>query len=182
MCARCKQDLPVSHFGYDRSRSDGLFSYCRECAYKNTRKYIKKKERYYKEYHRQYRIANRHRRKYVPYAEMTEQQKEDRRNRTRIRRARKRNQSHTVPTICELNERMSKCGLKCVYCDKPYTAIDHVHPIALGGGDDLYNLVPSCKSCNSSKNCKPWKKWFRHQPFYSLKRETLIENLTKPSL
>lgn len=30
-CGRCESDLPVSAFGVDRSRADGLTLYCREC-------------------------------------------------------------------------------------------------------------------------------------------------------
>ena len=41
---------------------------------------------------------------------------------------------------------------KCWYCgvDKPDT-VDHVKPIAKGGGHELDNLVLACRSCNCSK-------------------------------
>jgi hypothetical protein len=42
----------------------------------------------------------------------------------------------------------------CRYChatDQPLT-VDHVIPVALGGGDDPSNLVAACKDCNAGKS------------------------------
>jgi len=47
-----------------------------------------------------------------------------------------------------------KTGGMCWYCGKDLfgkMTIDHVQPLLLGGTDDIDNLVPCCKSCNSSK-------------------------------
>jgi hypothetical protein len=46
---------------------------------------------------------------------------------------------------------------KCFYCENElinYKAIEHLTPIARGGDNDFYNLVYSCKSCNSKKRTK----------------------------
>lgn len=44
---------------------------------------------------------------------------------------------------------------KCVACKKKFTkdkiTIDHRIPKRDGGTDDLWNLQPMCRSCNSSK-------------------------------
>lgn len=44
---------------------------------------------------------------------------------------------------------------KCVSCGKWYSksniTVDHRIPKRKGGTDDLWNLQPMCKSCNSSK-------------------------------
>src|ERR1043165_9306854 len=47
----------------------------------------------------------------------------------------------------------------CWYCGKlmnPWNdfTIDHMDPRTQGGGDEITNLVPACKSCNSRKNAK----------------------------
>jgi hypothetical protein len=51
-----------------------------------------------------------------------------------------------------------KTGGKCCYCGSKLTrsgmTIDHLHPVAKGGRNDLANLVPACRSCNSSKGTK----------------------------
>jgi hypothetical protein len=67
---------------------------------------------------------------------------------------------------CKMRKRLdaavwAKSGGKCWYCGCRVTIdavnvpdrmrIDHLHSQALGGGDDLSNLVPTCLSCNSAK-------------------------------
>ena len=39
----------------------------------------------------------------------------------------------------------------CSYCPEPATSVDHLTARANGGSDDLTNLAPACKTCNSSK-------------------------------
>ena len=45
-------------------------------------------------------------------------------------------------------------GERCVYCGDVADCVDHIVPKSKGGTDDANNLVPSCKSCNSSKKDK----------------------------
>ena len=46
----------------------------------------------------------------------------------------------------------------CQYCGKAAPSvvlhIDHIEPIALGGGNDLINLVTSCQECNAGKGAR----------------------------
>lgn len=50
---------------------------------------------------------------------------------------------------------------RCAYCDVRLTegtrdlanfAVEHVVPVSKGGPDNIANYVPSCQSCNASKN------------------------------
>lgn len=50
-------------------------------------------------------------------------------------------------------------GGRCAYCLGMATTIDHIEPLALGGQNALENLVPACRSCNSSKGAKPLLIW-----------------------
>lgn len=46
---------------------------------------------------------------------------------------------------------LTKNDGRCVYCGDPADTIDHVIPRSKGGTDDLDNLVPACRDCNSRK-------------------------------
>ncbi|UOR00146.1 HNH endonuclease (plasmid) [Hymenobacter sp. 5317J-9] len=56
-------------------------------------------------------------------------------------------------------------GLGCVYCGRPATQLDHFRNLTAADGrpsgyiTDIYNLVPCCSTCNSSKAGKHWKIW-----------------------
>lgn len=39
LCQKCKQIKPITEFGKDKSRPDGVFSYCKRCRLKNPEKY-----------------------------------------------------------------------------------------------------------------------------------------------
>ena len=52
----------------------------------------------------------------------------------------------------------------CAYCgvEDDNLEMDHVVPVAKGGGHRIGNFVPACRSCNSSKNDRflsEWKLW-----------------------
>ena len=73
--------------------------------------------------------------------------------------------------ICELFDN------SCAYCGSKHNlTMDHVVPVARGGLTEYYNIVPACKSCNSSKNVKDVIEWYTAQPFYDRAR---LENILK---
>ena len=51
-----------------------------------------------------------------------------------------------------------KMGIKkCVYCNKNnFNSIDHVIPWSMVKSDKFWNMLPICKSCNSSKSNRIW--------------------------
>ena len=57
-------------------------------------------------------------------------------------------------TIQEWVELCNKYGNKCLSCGRSdvLLTVDHVIPVVLGGSNDISNLQPLCKSCNSKKN------------------------------
>lgn len=59
---------------------------------------------------------------------------------------------HTAEEFLALCE---KYGNVCLCCkeEKPLT-IDHVVPLILGGTNDIENIQPLCRSCNSKKHIK----------------------------
>lgn len=48
---------------------------------------------------------------------------------------------------------------RCSYCGGPGGTVDHVVPLNRGGRHAEGNLVPACKSCNSSKRDKLLIEW-----------------------
>jgi len=43
---------------------------------------------------------------------------------------------------------------RCAYCGEPWTEIDHVVPVAKGGGLTRSNVLPACRPCNVVKNAR----------------------------
>jgi HNH endonuclease len=52
----------------------------------------------------------------------------------------------------------------CTYCDSPLGGkvvgeVDHVIPLAAGGLHAMFNLTPSCRTCNRGKSDRPAQVW-----------------------
>jgi 5-methylcytosine-specific restriction endonuclease McrA len=61
---------------------------------------------------------------------------------------------------------------KCFYCKKEGTlTMDHIIPASRGGVHSVGNLVPACKSCNSSKRDRTIMEWRMKLPAPRQKRE-----------
>lgn len=71
----------------------------------------------------------------------------------RYARERKAEGSHTLEQWEQLKARAS---FRCVKCgeEKPLTK-DHIKPLSIGGSDNIGNIQPLCRNCNSKK----WKKY-----------------------
>lgn len=50
-------------------------------------------------------------------------------------------------------------GNTCAYCGGKHETWDHVVAISSGGKSEAGNVVPACRSCNSSKKAKPLSDW-----------------------
>ena len=89
-----------------------------------------------------------------------------------------------------------KTGGLCWYCGKElipsvvyqkgmdttnFFHVDHVNARCKGGVDDLDNLVPACRSCNSSKRYKSVEEWRHYLTWLSIGEfsESQIEWLRK---
>ena len=60
---------------------------------------------------------------------------------------------------------------QCAYCgSKESLEQEHVVPVSAGGHYTADNIIPACKSCNSSKNNKIMQDWFTQHENYSVER------------
>ncbi len=113
-----------------------------------------------KEINRRYRLAHQDQRRngYRQWMRKNiDKVKERWKNNTIRRRALKRNTDgvHTYEQFLDVCESF---GWRCAYCGcelNPNTVTeDHVIPLSRGGSNDISNIVPACKFCNSSKGNK----------------------------
>jgi len=66
---------------------------------------------------------------------------------------------------------------KCAYCgNSEPLAQEHFYPVSKGGEFTNNNIIPSCASCNSSKNNKLFNEWYPKFKHYSKRRENKILN------
>lgn len=75
------------------------------------------------------------------------------------------------------DEKCAYCGMeRDVHIEK--TGVDlhqeHFVPLSKGGGYTADNIVPSCRSCNSSKGNKLFSEWYPTHKHYSEEREKKI--------
>jgi len=95
-----------------------------------------------------------------------------------IRSQRRRTLKRSLPatlTIEQWENIKSQFNNRCAYCgqEKPL-AQEHVTPLAKGGEYTINNIIPSCKSCNSSKGAKILFEWYPKFKHYNKAREKKI--------
>lgn len=78
-------------------------------------------------------------------------------------------------TYTEWRETVIFFGGTCCYCGRTMRkgetlTRDHLVPFSEGGKTEQGNVVPACKSCNSSKGDKEWRDWYMKQDMFSQDR------------
>lgn len=137
---------------------------CSTYRKKNLKKYsnymikyrkAKKWEGYYKKYNKMYRITNNS----ILLKYDLNRYKGNRRIYCIVRNYNKK-EGNKLMTIKLYKEILKKHNYKCHYCQtKKNIEMDHKVPISKGGKSIKINLVASCKSCNSKKGIKMYKKF-----------------------
>lgn len=68
----------------------------------------------------------------------------------------------------------------CAYCGSHgKLTVDHIIPISHFGAHKIYNIVPACAHCNSSKSDRDILDWYKKQPFYTVERLLKIHSWFK---
>jgi len=95
-----------------------------------------------------------------------------------LRREKERTAKGFKNKIENFRNRMQEIG-ECIFCGtKEKLTIEHLIPLSKGGTNEIHNLFPSCKRCNSSKHTSDWLEWYRKQIFYSIEKENRIFKLS----
>lgn len=131
-CWRCGSWKPLAAFGLDRSRGDGRAAKCSGCGKPPKQLLLMITPT----------PAERDRVRYATDAAY----RLERREHTRARKL-------GVPKLTpdDVERILDGTGDLCLYCDRPYTTLDHIVPVSRGGSTRRSNLGPACVSCNSRK-------------------------------
>ncbi|WP_204256624.1 HNH endonuclease [Mammaliicoccus sciuri] len=96
-----------------------------------------------------------------------------RKHRTNVhsQKSRHKNLNFDGMTYDEWDETVKYFNNKCAYCgsDEKLT-YDHIHPFSKGGDFFIGNIIPACRTCNSSKGKMAMEDWYKTKDFYSKSR------------
>lgn len=120
-----------------------------------SRIHYQENKEHYREYFVTYRLEN-------PEAKRLIEQR---------RRARKAQLPHDLVEE-EWYEILEYFNNECAYCGDSESGLEqeHVIPVSKGGGYTADNIIPACKSCNSSKNARDLEEWYVSYRHYDEER------------
>lgn len=152
------------------------------------REYYKKNEDRIRDYQKKWRKENEHiLREYSSNYYESNKEKISRKNKeyrknnpdvvkiARNNRKYRRKKLDSTLTTKEWEVIVKKFNNSCAYCgSKEKITQDHFIPVYNGGEYTHNNIIPACKSCNSSKQEKNFFEWYRKHKTYDEKREKKI--------
>ena len=171
ICSKCKRELSSEMFGKYKRTRDGLNYICRDCVKQLNDDNKDKRKEYAKKHYREHKdevltaqtkYRKAHLGKFVEY--------------THLRREREKLLGNTYSSkTWEYTKQYF--NNRCCYCGKELPLErDHLIAVINGGPTQGNNIVPACKSCNSSKGVSSFWDWFPKQSFYTV--DKLIKILT----
>lgn len=161
---------------YSENNKAKISKYRKEYREKNIEKLLKQNKLYYLnniEKFREYEKKNKDRIE-IRRKQYRKNNKEKFKFYSKKRDAIKRKLPHNLTV-----EQWGKCkqyfNNRCAYCGRTLPLHqEHFIPLSKGGEYTINNIIPACKSCNSSKRDKNFFEWYKTHKYYSNKRENKI--------
>lgn len=161
-CPYCDQSKLVDEFPKRKDSPDGRRNKCGDCVSNYMRRYVIENRAYKNASCLAWVDKNRDKRKEI--------QKRYRENNvasikaiTHNRRARCNGPSGVISKK-QIASLMRRAKGVCVYCGcEARLTVDHVTALSRGGEHRISNLLPCCKSCNSSKNASEVTDWLERK-------------------
>ena len=181
-CNCCGRILPLEAFARTSKNKDGRRGKCKECT-KLVQKawYSRNREEENASRRAKYNSTIEHERYEARKEQILTQKKEWRKNNKELQTLaseRRRSREAQLPatlTKSEWEEIKTSFNFTCAYCGAQVKLErDHIIPLTKGGAFSKGNIVPACKSCNSSKGNRDLLSWYRTRKFYSKEREEKV--------
>lgn len=202
VCNKCGEIKALDEFHKNKKSKGGFNTICKTCCkakdekrYEEKRdKILEQKREYYsrpKVYKRQLEYYKNNREYYAErYKNWSSNNPEKRKLINERRRNREANTESTL-TLGEWEKIKKFFGNSCAYCGiSEKESInkfgerlhqEHIVPLSKGGGLTKNNIIPSCRSCNSSKKTKRIDKWYKNHESFDENRAMRIKNYIKDS-
>lgn len=174
-CYSCKRTLPLTNEFFSKCKRSfsGFNVACKECVRNHGRTYYKNNKDEVDKKHREYYQANKEQTRIRGKKYRT-------RNRDKIsvkwhlKQAKIKKLPRNFNTK-QWRECKKHFDYKCAYCgEKKPLEQEHFIPLNKGGEYTVQNIIPACKSCNSSKQDKDFSEWYNQRESYSVEREKKI--------
>lgn len=183
VCNCCGKELPLEAFAKTSKNKDGRRGKCKECT-KLVQKawYAKNKEVENASRRAKYDSVAEHERYEARKEQILSKKKEWRANNKDLQTLaseRRRSREASLPATLtkeEWEDIKARFNYTCAYCGASVTLErDHILALTKGGALSKDNIVPACKSCNSSKGNRDMVAWFRSQRFWTQEKEAKIK-------
>lgn len=202
ICTKCKTEKPLTTDFFHKAKTNpqGLNTVCKDCKREYAKAYTEANRIKVAERRRKYRKNNQDkikrgkRKHYLENREKIlasnkkhyEKNVEMYRSYNHKREARLADLPNTL-TMSEWAETKKSFNGSCAYCGKSEEQHqakfkqnlhqDHFTPLSAGGGYTKDNILPSCLTCNLSKQDYNFFEWYPQQEHYSIEREQKITEI-----
>lgn len=158
-CFKCNKEKPLEDFYKHPDTADGRLGKCKECTKRDVASNRLKRSEQYAEYERKRYTGRGHR--YINYTPLVYLREWRKANPMKVkaynanRRALIIAQAEGSFSPDEWVELCEAFDYECLACgEKKDLTVDHVIPLSKGGTNNIDNIQPICRSCNSKKGVK----------------------------